>query len=327
MGDTIGTHDWDTFEQGLALGIARACVEDAVIFAWHNLGFVQFHQGDDYLHVEVSDNGDLPLTARQRETLAAAGWNGPGSGFGPMWTQDLHWRPHRDFFDAAARLITGVLRDVIAIKSPADLDVKAFNVLEHDDFVLPILGDEHQRGTADVALRLADIPMHEAVATFLIAQDYPAARTVAVPARAADHRPSADYAGEYFLDRVLYVDGDDPHILVWSHVGPTGRTGSRLVPPHPDPSGRWVRASQGSAHYVRDLLQRNKTIGAALAADPDLHERMTALLRSGRPDVVRAYRVTVDAEAAVTVGRHRLAPEVLDVPTLQLARSSDLREL
>ncbi|GIE87980.1 TY-Chap domain-containing protein [Actinoplanes regularis] len=313
---------WETFRRGLAAGIGRGCIDDAVILAWDELGFVQFIQGDDTIDIQVSDNKALPLDARQRAALVAAGWDPPGGGFGPLWSREVRWRPDHQMFDEVAQLITATLQEAIGLRSPADLDIKAFSTYSGDDFELPVTPGEYERAASDVELRLADVRLHDATAAFLIDKEGLSARTVAVPARAADRRPTHADAGEYFLDRVLYVDGDDPHILVLSHVGPSGLTGSRLVPPRPGVDGPFIRAEQGSAPYLRYLLQRNVTVAAALAADPELCERMSALLRTGRADVIRARRVAVDSSGSVTVTTMRLAPQDVDVPTLRLPVSS-----
>ena len=69
---------------------------------------------------------------------------------------------------------------------------------------------------------------------------------------------------------------------------------------------------------MRGLLQRNKAVAAALAADPELYERMTALLSTGRADAVRAQRIAVDAAGVISVFPMPLAPHEMDVPTLRL---------
>ncbi|GGQ84922.1 TY-Chap domain-containing protein [Couchioplanes azureus] len=315
----VDAPNWERFAQGVAAGIARGCVDDAVILAWSERGFVQYMQEAGSITVQVSDPDVAPLSEQQRHTLASDGWDPPGSDFGPLWTREVRWRPDPVLFDEFAQMITVVLRDVIALPSPAQLRVEAFNVIGGERFELPFTGVEYDKAVLDAQLRLADLRLHESAAAFLIGRQGLDAQTVAVVARAAGRRPTRTDAGEYFVDRVLYVDGDDPHLLVWSHVGPSGRTGSRLVPPHPPVDGPFIRAEQGSAVYVRDLLQRNKSFAAALRANPALHERVRALLGTGRADVVRAACVGVDSTGAVTVTAMKLAPHEIDVPTLRLA--------
>jgi hypothetical protein len=278
-------------------------------------------QNIDTVTLHVRDDPDnAPLTEPQRATLTAEGWQPPGPGFGPMWTIDLDWRPDPDMFAQAAQTITWALRDVLEVPAPTGMAVEAFNVRSGDHFALAITEAEYARAVADGNLRQADLRLHDAAAAMVAQRQVPGARTVAVIAAAADQRPTREHSGEFYVDRILYVPGRDPHLLVWSHLTPTGQSGTRLVPHHPPRQAPYLRAAQGHPLYVRDLLQRNQVVAEALRADPDLHATLTALLASGRPDVVRAQRLqtSTSGTAGVSVTDLRLDADELDLATLRL---------
>ncbi|GAA1621106.1 TY-Chap domain-containing protein [Actinoplanes couchii] len=305
---------WEDFTRALAAGIGRGCEDDAVILGWHELGFVQFIQSTDEISVEVSDNEGLPLTGAQRAGLTAAGWGPPPPGFGGLYHRDLPWRAEQRVFDETAQLITTTLRDAIGVSSPADLEIKAFNVMGGERFALPLTPLEFEKAVVDVKARLADLDLQEAAAAYLIRESGVPTRTVAVVHGPAHHRPGPADAGDFFLDRVLLVEGDDPHIMVWSHSGPNKRLGSRLVARLPGDTGPYIRAEQSSTPYVRDLLRRHP----AVAADPETRDLMNTLLAGGRPDVVRAERVAIDAAGTITVTRMRLDADEMEVSTLRV---------
>ena len=318
--DEIG---WETFTEGLAAGLGENRVDDAVISSYgerRSAQYIQYLQNVDTITLEVSNFRAAPLTQQQRVVLAVLGWEPPARGPDANWTKTLPWQPDPHLLDATAQMIVGVLRDVLAVPAPQNLRIEAFNVATGEAFWLPFTGLEHQRAVADAALRQADLRLHEAAATYVIEKQGLDARVVAVLTMAADRRPNRADAGEYFVDRILYVGGLDPHILVWSHIGPSGRRGSRLVPPHPPVDGPYIRAEQGSAAYVRDLLQRNRALTEILDTDHDVRDLMNAALATGRHAAVRAASIAVDASGVITVTGMVLPPHVIDVPTLHLSR-------
>ncbi|WP_433047097.1 TY-Chap domain-containing protein [Dactylosporangium sp. CS-033363] len=317
MGTLDDAIDWDTFARGLALDFGQCAFDDAVILRFGADRYVQYIQNLESITVEVSDLDAAALTAGEHEYLAGEGFAPPDDGW--TWKRDIPWQPEPQLFHRIAHLVASLLRNLHGVRFPGQLTVESFNVRGQGDFELPFTGLARERAVLNGEMRQADLRLHEAAANLLLQTTVPGARIVAVIPTAADRRSTEDGYGDFFVDRVVLVEGEDPHILLWHHIGPNGFTGSRYVPAHPPADGPLLRAEQGAALYVRDLLQRNRILAEALRADPDLHARMHAVVATGHPDAVRAQRVRVDAEGQITTTRLRMQADELDVPTLKVS--------
>ncbi|MEV0453674.1 TY-Chap domain-containing protein [Catellatospora methionotrophica] len=316
--EALGDEGWLAFAASIAAGTGCASLNDAVIIDIAGGRFLQWVQNVDSITVNISDNDEEPLTADQRTALADQGWQAP-TWAEPTWNRDIRWQPSQDMFDMFAVLITVTLRVHLGVQSAFGLQIRSFNLNGGARYALPMSAIEYQRACTDVSLRLADLQLHDAAAALVIEKESLAAALVVVDVMPADRRPTEDESGAYFLDRILLVEGDDPHIAIWSHVAPGGRAASRVVPDHPPQPGRPLRAEQGNPIYVRYLLQHSAALAAALHADPALRDRMSGLLASGRADAVRAMHIEASTDGGgIRVTTMLLAPEKLDCASIAL---------
>ncbi|GAA1614167.1 TY-Chap domain-containing protein [Catellatospora bangladeshensis] len=316
--EALGDEGWLAFAASIAAGTGCASLNDAVIIDIASGRFLQWVQNFDSITVNISDNDEQPLTVDQRTALADQGWQAPTRAE-PTWNRDVRWQPSQDMFDMFAVLITVTLHVHLGVQSAAGLQIRAFNLGGGERYELPMSAIEYRRACADVSLRLADLRLHHSAAAFVMDKESITAALVVVDVMPADRRPTEHDSGAYFLDRIVLVEGGDPHLAIWSHVAPGGRAGSRLVPDHPPRPGRPLRAEQGNPIYIRYLLQHSAALAAALHADPALRERMSGLLASGRADAVRAMHIEASTGGSgIRITTMLLAPEKLDGASIAL---------
>ncbi|MFC7761128.1 hypothetical protein ACFQY4_26170 [Catellatospora bangladeshensis] len=314
--EALGDEGWLAFAASIAAGTGCASLNDAVIIDIASGRFLQWVQNFDSITVNISDNDEQPLTVDQRTALADQGWQAP-PGPSPPGTATSDGSQARTCSTCSAVLIT--LHVHLGVQSAAGLQIRAFNLGGGERYELPMSAIEYRRACADVSLRLADLRLHHSAAAFVMDKESITAALVVVDVMPADRRPTEHDSGAYFLDRIVLVEGGDPHLAIWSHVAPGGRAGSRLVPDHPPRPGRPLRAEQGNPIYIRYLLQHSAALAAALHADPALRERMSGLLASGRADAVRAMHIEASTGGSgIRITTMLLAPEKLDGASIAL---------
>ncbi|MDI1466340.1 toxin glutamine deamidase domain-containing protein [Catellatospora sp. KI3] len=117
------------------------------------------------------------------------------------------------------------------------------------------------------------------------------------------------------FDRIL-VEANDAGIVILEEKGVGSSLGTRWVENPEDPDGELINSEQTSPEYVHGVLEIDYKLAEALAADPELAERMQRLAADGK---IRCIVVRGKDDGTITIQEAVLDPDRLRADTIRLA--------
>jgi hypothetical protein len=168
--------------------------------------------------------------------------------------------------------------------------------------------------TAKDDYRAADARLHAASERLgQLAGDYITERMFPTATVVTGGKDERGRSGEH--DRILYIPGDNPAVLVVEEKGAGSKAGTRNVDNPIDPTGPQITARQCSPEYVHGVLRVDNALAAAIRKDPDLGDVLQRTVTGANNGSLQCYMVR-----GMTNGKIKLTEMLLD--PVRLVRES-----
>ena len=120
------------------------------------------------------------------------------------------------------------------------------------------------------------------------------------------------------LDRTVYDESGTPTLIVIEEKGAGSSLGVRSVPDLNNEGAR-IKSQQCSPEYVRDLLEKDATLAAALQNDPQLNRKILSATDGSNGGDVKCLLVHTSAEGTVNVTPYILDPDRFQRTTIHMS--------
>ncbi len=160
------TGEWDGFTQALSGALAALPLQGVLIVGDREQSqyFTQYAHEGDHIRAEaasgIDESGQSQLSQRQRDGLAAAGWQPPDNDQHRNWWLRLDWPATHQGYRGLAAASVQALRDGYGLVSPSTLEYEAWIDGTLQPLEFPGLGIARAGGRAGLPLARTNLEAH-----------------------------------------------------------------------------------------------------------------------------------------------------------------------
>jgi hypothetical protein len=317
---------WLGLHEAIAAAAGCWAIDDCMIFNFgeHHLQLIQnLHT----VHIEITDMDPRNpwLDLEQRGLLAADGWEPPDPPGYFAWRLEVPYQPGPQHCQQIAMIVCDGLYRICRVQSPEELAIRAFSTNTGEDLAVALRPLELQRARADADVRHTTVRLTEAAITHALAVQFPDGVTVAARSHHAPDVRSSGGVGSAGANRwpggdlLLYLDGPAPRLMVWHVIPADGRSVVMMVLDPNRTDGSFINVEQGSAPYLRELLERNLHVREAMARDPAMHRNLSEVLATRGLEGISCQGLAIGPDGSMTLTDYRIDPSSLGPAPLRLA--------